>query len=142
MTTRLLFVFAVLLMIVSGCTSLRADPALATRPYPSELHNTDVVRVQVTRVDQMLRVLNATTTSYEDFDLWLNQRYVRRVERLAAGETIELRLDEFRDMFGQTLNSGGLWRVYRATPVRLVQIQRGEEQPLVGLITIRDDSGD
>jgi hypothetical protein len=93
--------------------------------------------MQVFREGDRIAIYNATATSYRDFDLWINQRYVSHVEELPAGGHIHLSLWDFRDERGEVINAGGLFRVFEPTPVRLVEIQPGPDQPLIGLITIR-----
>ncbi len=120
-----------------GCHDIRFDPARATRSYPHHLHQANSVNIQVFREDTSIELVNATTRSYTDFNLWINQRYTNRIESLPAGATVRLSLWDFYDERGESLNAGGLFRSDEPTPVRLVEIQTGDEQPLVGLITIR-----
>jgi hypothetical protein len=123
------------------------DPALATRPYPRELHAVKTVDMQVFRRDTDIEIVNATPQSYSNFDLWINQRYVKHVESLPAGESITLSLWDFFDEHGDRFNAGGFFRAFEPTPVRLVQIQpqtSADENSgsdgggaMVGLISIR-----
>lgn len=122
-----------------GCAGTAYDPARATRPYPVDLHVARSVDIQVFRDDTNLEVVNATARSYADFDLWVNQRYVRHVAALPAGESIRLSLWDFFDVRGEAFNAGGFWRTEEPTAVRLVQIQPAPDQQLVGLITIREE---
>ena len=78
---------ATVLWGLPGCGRSLYDPALATRSYPAELHRAESVDVQVFRDGQTLELVNATARSYSDFDLWINQRYVRRVLRLVPRYT-------------------------------------------------------
>ncbi len=121
----------------AGCQDIRFDPARATQSYPHHLHQANSVNIQVFREDTSIELVNATTRAYTDFDLWINQRYTSRIESLPAGATVRLSLWDFYDERGESLNAGGLFRSDEPTPVRLVEIQTGDEQPLVGLITIR-----
>jgi hypothetical protein len=124
-------------VLMSGCAHKTYDPAWATRPYPHELHTTHVVDMQVFRRDTSIQIVNSTARSYSDFDLWINQRYVQHVDSMPAGSTIELSLWDFHDDFGDAFYAGGFFRSYEATPVRLVEIQPGGDQKMVGLVTIR-----
>lgn len=81
-------------------------------------------------------VVNATATSYQDFDLWINQQYVSRVPVLAAGETILLSLWDFRNNLGEAFNAGGVFRTEIPTPVRMAEIQIDDQEPMVGMISI------
>jgi hypothetical protein len=119
-----------------SCAPHPPDPALATRAYPASLHQPRSVDIQVLRDGTEIELVNSTPHSYQNFDLWINQRYVRRVESLAAGQTIRLSLWDFRDELGDVINAGGLFRADEPTPVRLVEIQVDDTQPLIGLIAI------
>ncbi len=120
-----------------GCQDIRFDPARATPSYPHHLHQANSVNIQVFREDTSIELVNATTHAYTDFSLWINQRYTSRIKSLPAGATVRVSLWDFYDERGESLNAGGLFRSDEPTPVRLVEIQTGDEQPLVGLITIR-----
>ena len=122
-----------------GCQGVRYDPARATKAYPHQLHHANAVDIQVFRQDTTIELVNATTHSYTDFDLWINQRYAKRIESFPAGETLRLSLWDFFDERGESLNAGGLFRFDEPTPVRLVEIQTGDDQPLIGVITIRSE---
>ena len=112
------------------------DSALATRRYPHDLHRAEALDIQVFRKGPSIEIVNATAHSFQDFDLWINQRFVRRVEALRAGETIRLSLWGFYDVRGDRFSAGGLWRTEPPTPLRMAQIQEAEEEPLVGLVVI------
>lgn len=122
-----------------GCHRSLYDADKATKAYPESLHTTSVVDIQVFREGESIELRNATATTYRDFDLWINQRWVRRVEELPAGGTLKLSLWEFWDERGETINAGGLFRTDVPTPVRLVEIQTGEASPMVCLIAIRSE---
>ncbi|MHC4911283.1 MAG: hypothetical protein ACYTF9_16390 [Planctomycetota bacterium] len=136
---------------LGGCPPPPYDPALATTAYPERLHLVEVtqedgvtvrvpriVDIQVFREQEKIIIVNATPTSYRDFDLWINQRFVSRVDQLRAGETVKLSLWRFYDEYGEVFNAGGLFRTIEPTPLVLVEIQVSEDEPLIGLITIRE----
>lgn len=121
---------------LTGCAPSLYHPERATRGYPMDLHEPASVDIQVFRDDTHLTLVNATPNSYREFDLWINQRYMNRIAALPAGETITISLWDFYDERGDQFNAGGLFRTREPTPVRLVEIQPGEDQKLIGLITI------
>ena len=98
-------------------------------------------------VGVIITIVNSTARSYADFDLWINQRYVRHVDSLPAGHTITLSLWDFHDEYGDVFYAGGFFRSYESTPVRLVEIEpapgsaTGSEggDKMIGLITIRSE---
>jgi hypothetical protein len=131
---------AVVVMLAGpGCTPRSFDATRATRDYPAELHQPKSVDIQVFRRNTEIELVNATAHSYRDFDLWLNQRFTRRVAELPAGRSITLSLWDFFDVRGEVFRAGGFFRTEEPTQLRMVQIEPGNGEPLVGLITIRED---
>jgi hypothetical protein len=122
---------------LAACQRYPYDPEKASRPYPSLAKQESVVDIQVIPDPSggSLKLVNPTATSYRNFDLWLNQRYVRRVESLAAGESVSLAIDSFWDERGEGPFPGGWFRYYEPTPIVLVQIEPTPGAPLVGLIS-------
>ena len=131
------FLLLCIVIAAPGCARKTYDPAWATRPYPNQLHTTTTVDMQVFRTDTKMEIVNSTARSYSNFDMWINQRYVAHVESLPAGQSITLSLWDFRDVYGNTFYAGGFFRTYEATPLRMVEIQPGVDQKMVGLVTIR-----
>ncbi len=134
-------VFMLLLLVLAtpvfGCQQVRYNLARATRPYPHHLNQANSIDIQVFRDKKWLEIVNSKPRSYRDVDLWINQRYVSHLDVLPAGRTVRLSLLEFYDERGEGVSAGGLLRTREQTPVRLVQMQLGEDEPLIGLITIR-----
>lgn len=120
----------------AGCQRRMYDIDLATRPYPHELHEPNDIDVQVFRKGPSIELVNATARSFRDFDLWINQRYVRHVEALGAGRTIRLSLWDFYDVRGDRFSAGGIWRTEPPMPLALAEIQEAEGEPLIGLLVV------
>jgi hypothetical protein len=129
-------VAALALLALAGCEAVRYDPAKATRSYPSDLRQERVADIQVFNDGDAMLLVNATTERFGPSDIWLNQRYLHRVDGIAPGETIRIGLGEFWDVRGEGPFPGGLLRYYPPTPIRLVQLQTGPDAPLVGLRAI------
>ncbi len=136
MVRQLPIALGVCLTAAAGCASQLYDASRATRPYPHELHTTNLIDIHVFRDDQDLELVNATPHTYSNVDVWINQRFVRHVEVIPAGETIRLSLWDFFDERGERVNAGGFWRTQEPTPVRLVQLQLAQDGPMIGLITV------
>ncbi len=119
-----------------GCGANLYDPKLATRAYPEALVQSEVVQIQAVPKETTLQIINATATQYNNIDVWVNRRFVQHVDVLLPGQTIELQIDKFRDVWGQCPQPGGFWRTRAPTPLVLVQIQRSESTTLVGLVTV------
>jgi hypothetical protein len=126
----------------AACQRYPYDPEKATRPFPKQLKQTTMVDIQVipTVTEGTIKVVNPTATSYRDFDLWINQRYVRHVDALLAGETLDLDIASFWDERGEGPFPGGWFRYFDPTPIVLVQIQTTPESPLIGLIAKPPDN--
>lgn len=120
----------------AGCETVRRDPAKATRAYPFHVPQERVADIQVFNDGDAMLIVNATVESWNDADIWLNQRYVHRIPRLSSGQTLRIPLDQFWDARGEGPFPGGLLRYYPPTPIRLVQIQTAPEAPLVGFKAI------
>lgn len=126
----------VITLMISACGGRRYDPAMATRPYPDELGQSEIIQAQVFRKGPNVTIVNASPQGFKDADLWLNRRYMYHLDSLKPGETITLSLTEFFDAWGETPIAGGFFRTEEPTPSVLMQIQADQESPMVGLITI------
>ncbi len=124
------------LIFAAGCRQFVYEPQQARSPYPFQLPSGPTERIQAFSDGVTLEVVNATGRSYRDFDLWVNQRYSRFVNRLDAGQTIRLPLNGFWDHLGEGPDTGGFFAAKAPTPIALVQIQVDEVAPLVGLISV------
>ena len=123
-------------VVLPGCARPLYDAAHATRPYPKQLHQAGSVDIQAFRDGPRLEIVNSTPRSYRDLDVWINQRYLAHLDAMAAGQTVVMSLWDFWDERGDRLSAGGFWRTQRPTPVRLIELQVGQDQPLIGLIAI------
>ena len=119
-----------------GCSGRRYDPAMATRPYPAELGQGEVLEIQAFRKGPNLTIVNASLQRFENVDLWLNRRYMHHLEQLAAGGTVTINLNDFWDAWGETPVAGGFFRTERPTPSVLLQFQLDRNSPLTGAVCI------
>ena len=124
---------------LSACSGRRYEPSLATRPYPVQLDQDRIVDVQMFRDGGNLIVTNASPQSFIDFDVWVNRRYMMHIDRLNAGETRTFWFGDFFDMWGESPVAGGFFRTEAPTPIVLVQIQIGEDTPLLGAISVPEE---
>jgi hypothetical protein len=132
----ILLLLLLLLAVGPGCQRRMYDISKATRPYPHELHEPNSIDIQVFRKGPSIEIVNATARSFADFDLWINQRYVRNVELLGPGQTIRLSLWDFYDLRGDRFSAGGFWRTEPPMPLGMAQIQEAEGEPLIGLLVV------
>ena len=128
---------ALLLSVLAGCHSKVFELEKATRPYPYDLHRPESVDIQVFREGTKIEIVNSTPNTYRNCDVWVNQRYLRHLETLGAGQTVRLSLFEFYDERGEKFSAGGFFATEPSTPVRMVELQLTEDVPLIGLITVR-----
>ncbi len=133
---RLALAGAAIAGVFGGCSGRRYVASQATRPYPAQLGQGEIIDVQVFRDGGELVVVNATPQSFSDFDIWVNRRYMLHMDRLEAGEIRRLWFGDFFDQWGETPVAGGFFRAERPTPSVLVQFQIGTEEPLLGAIAI------
>ena len=127
------------LFVTGGCAQTMYDPALATRPYPFDKHEATSIDIQVFRKGPTIEIVNSTPVSYRDVDIWLNQRFTRHLDVLEAGATVQLSLWDFWDLRGDRFSAGGFWRTEEPTPLRLVELQLNDDDPLIGLVAIYRD---
>ena len=133
---RLTSSLLLLSVVLVACQDVRRDPSKSTRTYPFNLPQERTAEVQVFNDGDAMLIVNATTESWSGADLWLNQRYLHRIDALASGQTLRIPLDQFWDVRGEGPFPGGLLRYYPPTPIRLVQIQSAPDKPLVGFKAI------
>lgn len=126
------------MVVLTALSACRAplNAAEATRAYPLALRRAESIDIQVFREGTAVVLVNATTSSFHDFDLWLNERFVRSIGRLEAGETIRVPLAGFHDESGERFEPGGFFSVVPATPLWKAELELAPDQGLVGLVTV------
>lgn len=128
-----------LMLLVFTCTACQnpsGNPALATNPYPMQLHKSTSVSIQVHRSNEFLEIVNSTPVDYDNATLWINQRFSKELMPMPAGSTLLVDLWSLRDAYGEQFNAGGIWRTDEPTPVVIAELQTTESSSLVGLIVI------
>jgi hypothetical protein len=131
----LLLLTVVLALTASGCRQLY-KPEMATPAYPQELHTAETIDMQVFRDGESIEIVNATPRSFQDINVWINQRFTQPVDDLPAGGRVRLSIWDFWDLRGERMIGGGFFATDDPTPVILVEIQTSDTEPLLGLITI------
>ena len=121
---------------ISGCNFPNFNPKLATRPYPFDMHTTDVVEIQVFRDGTHIEIVNSTDRSWQDVTIWVNQRFAAPLKSLDPGQRVTMDLFAFRDDIGEQFRAGGLFRTRPPAKVELIEIQEREDTPMVGMISI------
>ncbi|MEE2819653.1 MAG: hypothetical protein VX615_03475 [Planctomycetota bacterium] len=133
-------IFALLtLCLFASCQNPAGNPSFAGPSYPMELHNPNSLPIQVIREQENIDIINSTASTFEFPVLWINQRYSVQLPSIYAGQTLRVNLWLLRDVFGEQMNAGGIWRTGEPTPVVIAELQVSEDEPLVGLIVIGED---
>ncbi len=127
------------MFVAAGCAQTMYDPGRATRPYPFDKHEASSIDIQVFREGPTVEIVNSTPVAYRDVDIWINQRFTRHLDVLHAGATVQLSLWDFWDLRGDRFSAGGFWRTEEPTPLRLIQLQVNDDDPLIGLIAIYEE---
>jgi hypothetical protein len=137
MTMRTIFLLTFVLM--ASCQNPSGNPALASAPYPVNLHNATSVSIQVIRDNEFIEIVNSTAKDYRNTVLWINQRYSSSLPTVLAGSTLRFNLWALRDPYGEQFNAGGLWRTDEPTTLVIAELQLDQETPLVGLVVIGEE---
>jgi len=124
----------VITMQVSCFSAGRLTEGTEPRPYPYDAPIVRTLDVQIFRDASHIELVNHTTESLADFDLWLNERYLRHVDALPPGGSLTLSLYEFLDEYQEPFRGGGIWSTELPEPIVKAEVQTAEG--LVGLISI------
>lgn len=116
-----------------GCTSNR-DPNLAGPEYPAVKKQMQTLDIQVVRSETGVTLTNTTARSFGRSRLWINRWYSREIESLGVGETLELPLNSFRDIYGESFRAGGFWATREPQRVELVQLETADS--MLGLVAV------
>jgi hypothetical protein len=124
---------AALALGAAGCTTAR-DPALAGPEYPAEKAQTRTLDIQVVRTETDITLTNTTARSYGKSRLWLNRWYSREIDGLGVGQSMTLKLNTFRDQYGEAFRAGGFFATRRPETVDLVQLETADG--MLGLVAV------
>lgn len=127
---------------VGGCRSAPSVVAYA-RPFPDIGQQVEVIDIQVFKRATTLELVNTTNRAFGPCTLWLNQRFSCPLKGLAVGETLTLRLRDFRDEYSEPFRDASFFAVETPDKVVMAQIETpapdgagGPASTLVGLIVI------
>ena len=126
--------FTAAAMQTSCMSKGRLTEGTQPRPYPYEAEILRTLDVQVFRDRSKIELVNHTTQALADFDLWLNERYVRRVQSLPPGDSVQVSLYEFLDEFQEPFRGGGVFSTQLPEPIIKAEVQTPDG--LIGLIVI------
>lgn len=132
-------VWAVAGLVSAGGCGASAKPREPGRAFPVELDQAGTLDIQVVREETEIELTNTSATSFGPCTMWLNRRFSRPIDGLKIGETLRLRLGDFRDEYGDVFRAGGFFAT--ELPERLVQAHLEVPGPdgaptLVGLVVV------
>lgn len=131
--------FATGLMLAGGGCVAPRDPVPYARTYPEVLRQSETLDIQVFRGSTRLRLTNTTARRIEAGTLWLNAWYSRPIDALDVGDSLNVRLTEFRDENSEAFRSGGFFATEPPERLVLAQIETEDadgERTLLGLIVV------
>ena len=132
-------VLFVIIIWITACQNPAGNPELASQPYPMNMHVAQSVPIQVIRDGEFIKIINSTAVDYPTPTLWINQRFSGQLPSLLAGDTMQINLWSLRDSFGERFNAGGIWRTDEPAPLIIAELQRPDNQKLVGLIVVNQE---
>jgi len=122
----LLFAFVPLL---AGCSLFGRQAGesadvekLAATPYPKDAPLGEDIDIIVVRDGGALRLVNRTPHSYGDLDLWLNQQWLGKVDRIVIGGDNFVQLPSFVNHHRERFPVGGFLTPDKTLPVVLAEL--------------------
>lgn len=135
--TILLLILATLL---PACAAPR-NPVPYARLYPASPPRAKTLDIQVFRETHYLELTNTTARAFGPSTIWLNSRYSRPIDGLAVGQTLRLRLTDFRDENYEAFRAGGFFAVDAPEPLVLAELETDDaesgQRVFYGLIVVR-----
>jgi len=116
-----------------ACSTAR-DPSLAGSEYPVAKAQGQTLDIQVVRGETDLTLTNTTARSFGRSRLWVNRWYSREIEKLDVGQSLELDLSSFRDIYGEAFRAGGFFATRKPDRVELVQLETADT--MLGLVAV------
>ncbi len=121
---------------LTGCqSSKQIVPGLT---YPASVARSSTLDIQVFRRETKIELTNTTARSFGPSILWLNGRFSKEIDGLAVGQTLVLRLKDFKDQYGDSFRGGGFFATERPERLALAEIQPKDANPptILGMIVV------
>lgn len=129
---RLLFAIPIVLALV-GCSA--GGPVSYARTFPGAKERAEPIDVQAVWLEQELVITNTTARPIPAGSLWVNEWFNRPFDGLAVGETVRLRLTDFRDEFSEPFRAGGFFATRESD--RVVSVVLEHDDTLTPLVVTR-----
>jgi hypothetical protein len=124
-------------LVPLGCQST-PSPKPYSRPYP-DLKQSEVLNIQVIRHTKTLDFTNTTARVLGPSTVWINARFCQPLDGLAVGQSVSLRMKDFRDQFNDTFRAGGFFAVEPPERLGLAQIETKDadgKPVMLGMIVV------
>ena len=118
-----------------ACSGIRAEPG-AGRAYPEFLARDEPLDIQVFRDETQITITNTTASSYGACWIWINAWYGRSIDGLEIGEEITLKLNSFKDEYGEAFRAGGFFAAERSEALVLAELETTQTDDAGGTTTI------
>lgn len=98
------------------------------------------IDITVIQDSKSIKLTNRTVTSYKNVQVWVNQRYVTRVDNIPVGKTTSIPLKHLINQYGEKYPTPGLFRPDRSFPALLVEIYEPDQNKRYRLIVQKTHS--
>ncbi|QQE11533.1 hypothetical protein JD969_18900 [Planctomycetota bacterium] len=136
------------LSALTGCRGTAATTPeyryeLASIPYPKSAKAAPDVDIVAARQGENLRLVNRTPWEYTDIEVWINQQYVYRIDKIDIGSDNLIPLSEAINEFEIPFPLGTFLRPEKGFPVVLTELYDPKTQLKYRLNTppVRDEPG-
>lgn len=132
----------VLVVGLCACSSAQRRDFSQAREFPTNLVRGEVLDVQVSRDVTILRATNTSARAFASpSTMWINRRFSLPIGDWGVGQSITVKLDTFRDNFGEQFRAGGFFARERPDTVVLVELETptpdATGMQLIGLVVVR-----
>ncbi|MBL4699952.1 MAG: hypothetical protein JKX85_01720 [Phycisphaeraceae bacterium] len=119
----------------------QAPPPLWSLKYPKDpdafAGDLDITVIQNKKT---LNLTNHTVQTYNQVQVWVNQRYVVRVPSIAVGQTTTISLKGLMNQYGEKYPTPGIFRPDRSFPALLVELVEPDQNKRYRLIVQKTHS--
>jgi hypothetical protein len=98
------------------------------------------VDITVIQDRKSIKLTNRTVHSFNDVQVWVNQRYVSRVASIPVGKTTSIALKSLMNQYGEKYPTPGIFRPDRSFPALLVEIYEPNQNKRYRLIVQKTHS--
>ncbi len=123
--------------MLGGCAGRRE--ITQGRAYPKTTARGPSLDIQVIRRSTRIELTNTTARNFGPSILWLNGRFSKEVDAFAIGQTLTLRLKDFKDQYGEAFRGGGFFATEKPELLSLAEIEPDGANQILSLIVVRGE---